>query len=157
MKCMHNFDLFLHCRMASNRSMQDLAQPPPNLDALHRVDKRDNLDTNWATRHAEWIEYLSHRRDQVLQGPHIQYPIHTQQYIMWYRRNTRLFLSSETQLRDPLQINFQQNQPPTYQPNQPPTYQPNQPPSYHTNQPPPYYTNQPSQYYTNQPPTPQTS
>ncbi|KAF1879950.1 hypothetical protein Lal_00022858 [Lupinus albus] len=56
---------------------QDLAQPPQNLDALHKVDKRGNLDTNWATRHAEWIDYWSHRRDQVQQGPQIQYPIHT--------------------------------------------------------------------------------
>ncbi|KAF1894738.1 hypothetical protein Lal_00021031 [Lupinus albus] len=59
--------------------LQDLPQPPHNLDALHRVDKRGNLDTNWATRHAEWIDYWSHRRDQVQQGPQIQYPIHTQQ------------------------------------------------------------------------------
>ncbi|KAF1877934.1 hypothetical protein Lal_00038244 [Lupinus albus] len=142
------------------RLLQDLPQPPHNLDALHRVDKRDNLDTNWATRHAEWIDYWSHRRDQVQQGPQIQYPIHTQQYIMWYRRNTRLFLSLETQLRDPRQINYQQNQPPTYQQptyHQPLTYQQNQPPLYNRNQQHPYYTNQPPQYYTNQPPIPQTS
>ncbi|KAF1872013.1 hypothetical protein Lal_00012233, partial [Lupinus albus] len=149
--------------------LQDLPQPPQNLDALHRVDKRGNLDTNWATRHAEWIDYWSHRRDQVQQGPQIQYLIHTQQYIMWYIRNTRLFLSSETQLRDPRQINYQQNQfptyqqptyqPPTYQQPtyQPPTYQQNQLPSYHTNQPPLYNRNQQHPYYTNQPLIPQTS
>ncbi|KAF1899409.1 hypothetical protein Lal_00019537 [Lupinus albus] len=97
MECLHII-LFLHCRMTSNRS--NLPQPPHNLDALHRVDKRGNLDTNWATRHAEWIDYWSYRKYQVQQGPQIQYPIHTQQYIMWYKRNTRLFLSSETQLRD---------------------------------------------------------
>ncbi|KAF1892055.1 hypothetical protein Lal_00036409 [Lupinus albus] len=28
------------------RLLQDLPQPPQNLDALHRVDKRGNLDTN---------------------------------------------------------------------------------------------------------------
>ncbi|KAF1892023.1 hypothetical protein Lal_00036375 [Lupinus albus] len=103
--------------------LQDLSQPPQNLDALHRVDKRGNLDANWATRHAEWIDYWSHRRDQVQQGPQIQYPIHTQQYIMWYRIYTRLFLSSDAQLQDPRQINYQQNQPPTYQTYQPHTYQ----------------------------------
>ncbi|KAF1864652.1 hypothetical protein Lal_00039289 [Lupinus albus] len=70
--------------------LQDLPQPPQNLDALHRVDKQGNLDTNWANRHAEWIDYWSHRRDQVQQGRQIQYSIHTQQYIMWYRRNTIL-------------------------------------------------------------------
>ncbi|KAF1877198.1 hypothetical protein Lal_00015860 [Lupinus albus] len=75
------------------RLLQDLPQPPHNLDALHRVDKR------------EWIDYWSHRMDQVQQGPQIQYPIHTQ-YIMWYKRNIRLFLSSETQLRNPRQINY---------------------------------------------------
>ncbi|KAF1862982.1 hypothetical protein Lal_00018826 [Lupinus albus] len=139
------------------RFVQDLPQPPQNLDALHIVDKQGNLDTNWATRHAEWIKYWSYRRDQVLQAPQIQYPIHTQQYIMWYRRYTRLFLSSKTQLRDSRQINFQQNQPPIYQTYQPPIYQQNQPPTYQPNQPPTYYTNQPPQYYTNQPPIPQTS
>ncbi|KAF1884630.1 hypothetical protein Lal_00028511 [Lupinus albus] len=125
--------------------LQDLPQPPQNLDALHRVDKRGNLDINWATRHVEWIDYWSHRRDQVQQGPQIQYPIHTQQYIMWYRRNSRLFLSSEAQLRDTRQINYQQNQPPTYQQPtyQPPTYQQNQPPIYNRNQQQPYYTNLP--------------
>ncbi|KAF1862084.1 hypothetical protein Lal_00026601 [Lupinus albus] len=50
------------------RLLKDLPQPPDNLDALHRVDKWGNLDTNWATRHAEWIDYWSHRRDQVQQG-----------------------------------------------------------------------------------------
>ncbi|KAF1860379.1 hypothetical protein Lal_00037718, partial [Lupinus albus] len=128
--------------------VQALPQSPKNFDALHRVDKQGNLDPNWATKHAQWIEYLSHRRDQVLQGPQIQYLIHTQQYMIWYRTNSRLFLSSETQLRDPRQINFQHNQPPTYQTNQPPTY--------YTNQPPPYHTNQPPHTIKNQPLTPQT-
>ncbi|KAF1884599.1 hypothetical protein Lal_00028480 [Lupinus albus] len=136
--------------------LQDLPQPPQNLDALHRVDKRGNLDTNWATRHAEWIDYWSNRRDQVQQGPEIQYPIHTQQYIMWYRRNTRLFLSSEAQLRDPRQINYQQNQPPTYQ--QPTYQQPTyQQPIYQQSQPPIYNRNQQQPYYTNLPPIPPTS
>ncbi|KAF1859058.1 hypothetical protein Lal_00000882, partial [Lupinus albus] len=136
--------------------LQDLPQPPQNLDALHKVDKRGNLDTNWATRHAEWNDYWSHRRDQVQQGPQIQYPIHTQQYIMWYRRNSRLFLSSEAQLRDPRQINYQQNQPPIYQ--QPTYQQPTyQPPTYQQNQPPIYNRNQQQPYYTNLPPIPQTS
>ncbi|KAF1866526.1 hypothetical protein Lal_00017909, partial [Lupinus albus] len=136
--------------------LQDLPQPPQNLDALHRVDKRGNLDTNWATRHAEWIDYWCNRRDQVQQGPQIQYPIHTQQYIMWYRRNSRLFLSSEAQLRDPRQINYQQNQPPTYQ--QPTYQQPTyQQPIYQQSQPPIYNRNQQQPYYTNLPPIPQTS
>ncbi|KAF1864705.1 hypothetical protein Lal_00032025 [Lupinus albus] len=78
--------------------IQDSPQPPKNLDALHRVDKRGNQDANWATKLVQWIEYWSHRRDQVLRGPQIQYPIHTQQYMIWYRRNSKLFLSSETQL-----------------------------------------------------------
>ncbi|KAF1896107.1 hypothetical protein Lal_00042871 [Lupinus albus] len=33
--------------------VQDLPQPPNNLDALHRVNKRGNQDTNWATKHAQ--------------------------------------------------------------------------------------------------------
>ncbi|KAF1863939.1 hypothetical protein Lal_00031073 [Lupinus albus] len=74
-------------------SIVEWHQTDRNLDALHRVDKQGNLDTNWTTRHAEWIDYWSHRRDQVQQGPQIQYSIHRQQYIMWYRINTRLFLS----------------------------------------------------------------
>ncbi|KAF1862080.1 hypothetical protein Lal_00026597 [Lupinus albus] len=37
--------------------VQDLPQPPMNLDALHRVGKRGNQDENWATKHAQWIEY----------------------------------------------------------------------------------------------------
>ncbi|KAF1892705.1 hypothetical protein Lal_00042594 [Lupinus albus] len=37
--------------------VQDLPQSPMNLDALHRVDKQSNQDTNWATKHAQWIEY----------------------------------------------------------------------------------------------------
>ncbi|KAF1888726.1 hypothetical protein Lal_00036767 [Lupinus albus] len=90
--------------------VQDLPQPPKNLDALHRIDKWGNQDANWATKHAQWIEYWSNHRDQVLQGPQIQYPIHTQQYMIWCRRNSKLFLSSETQLRDSRQINFQTNQ-----------------------------------------------
>ncbi|KAF1884549.1 hypothetical protein Lal_00028428, partial [Lupinus albus] len=49
--------------------IQDLPKPPKNLDALHRVDKRDNQDANWAIKHAQWNEYWSHRRDQVLRGP----------------------------------------------------------------------------------------
>ncbi|KAF1896977.1 hypothetical protein Lal_00034678 [Lupinus albus] len=118
--------------------LQDLPQPPQNLDALHRVDKRGNLDTNWATRHAEWIDYWSHRRDQVQQGPQIQYPIHTQQYII-------------STIKRPRQINYQQNQPPTYQQ---PTYQQ---PIYQQNQPPIYNRNQQQSYYTNLPPIPQTS
>ncbi|KAF1893533.1 hypothetical protein Lal_00002022 [Lupinus albus] len=89
--------------------VQDLPQPPMNLDALHRVDKRGNQDANWASKHAQWIEYWSHRRDQVLRGPQIQYLVHTPQYMIWYRTNSRLFLSSETQLRDPRQINIQTN------------------------------------------------
>ncbi|KAF1866372.1 hypothetical protein Lal_00024382 [Lupinus albus] len=69
--------------------LQDLPQPPQNLDALHRVDKR------------------------------------------------------EAQLRDPRQINYQQNQPPTYQQPtyQQPIYQQSQPPIYNRNQQQPYYTN----------------
>ncbi|KAF1870794.1 hypothetical protein Lal_00030106, partial [Lupinus albus] len=66
--------------------VQDLPQPPKNLDALHEVDKRGNQDANWTTKHAQWIEYWSHCRDQVLQGPQIQYPIHTQEYMIWYRK-----------------------------------------------------------------------
>ncbi|KAF1863241.1 hypothetical protein Lal_00014704 [Lupinus albus] len=46
--------------------VQDLPQPPKNLDALHKVDKRGNQDTNWATKHAQWIQCWSRRRDQVL-------------------------------------------------------------------------------------------
>ncbi|KAF1892329.1 hypothetical protein Lal_00010794 [Lupinus albus] len=91
------------------RLVQDLPQPPMNLDALHKVDKRGNQDANWASKHAQWIEYWSHRRDQVLRGPQIQYLVHTPQYMIWYRTNSRLFLSSETQLRDPRQINIQTN------------------------------------------------
>ncbi|KAF1862276.1 hypothetical protein Lal_00026802, partial [Lupinus albus] len=43
--------------------VQDIPQEPKNLDALHRVDKRGNQDANWATKHAQWIEYWSQRRD----------------------------------------------------------------------------------------------
>ncbi|KAF1877932.1 hypothetical protein Lal_00038242 [Lupinus albus] len=122
-------------RMASNRSskttiglVQDIPQEPKNLDAIHRVDKRGNQDANWATKHAHWIEYWSQRRDQVLRGPEIQYPIHTQEYNIWYRINSKLFLSSETQLRDPRQINLQTptTQTQMYQPmmNQPMMNQP---------------------------------
>ncbi|KAF1867345.1 hypothetical protein Lal_00049774, partial [Lupinus albus] len=106
---------------------QDIPQQLNNLDVIHRVDKQSNQDANWATKHAQRIEYWSHRRDQVLQGPQIQYPIHTQEYMIWYRRNSKLFLSSETQLRDPRQINLQIPKPqtPMYPPmmNQPMTSQ----------------------------------
>ncbi|KAF1894975.1 hypothetical protein Lal_00022470, partial [Lupinus albus] len=107
--------------------VQDIPQEPKNLDAIHRVDKRGNQDANWATKHAHWIEYWSQCRDQVLRGPEIQYPIHTQEYNIWYRINSKLFLSSETQLRDPRQINLQTptTQTQMYQPmmNQPMTSQ----------------------------------
>ncbi|KAF1888451.1 hypothetical protein Lal_00011222 [Lupinus albus] len=107
--------------------VQDIPQEPKNLDAIHRVDKRGNQDANWATKHAHWIEYWSQRRDQVLRGPEIQYPIHTQEYNIWYRINSKLFLSSETQLRDSRQINLQTptTQTQMYQPmmNQPMTSQ----------------------------------
>ncbi|KAF1895007.1 hypothetical protein Lal_00022503, partial [Lupinus albus] len=76
--------------------VQNLPQPPMNLGALHRVDKRGNQDANWASKHAQWIGYWSHRRDQVLRGPQIQYPVHTPQYMIWYITNSRPFLSSET-------------------------------------------------------------
>ncbi|KAF1877660.1 hypothetical protein Lal_00040378 [Lupinus albus] len=78
--------------------VQDIPQGPKNLDVIHRVDKRGNQDANWATKHAQWIEYWSQRRDQVLRGLQIQYPIHTQEYNIWNRINSKLFLSSETQL-----------------------------------------------------------
>ncbi|KAF1898363.1 hypothetical protein Lal_00042052 [Lupinus albus] len=44
-------------------SNYNLPQSPKNLDALHRVEKRGNQDVNWATKHAHWIEYWSHRSD----------------------------------------------------------------------------------------------
>ncbi|KAF1869974.1 hypothetical protein Lal_00017553 [Lupinus albus] len=62
-------------------TLQDIPQQPNNLDVIHRVDKRGNQDANWATKHAQWIEYWSDRRDQVLRGPQIQYPIHTHKNI----------------------------------------------------------------------------
>ncbi|KAF1869304.1 hypothetical protein Lal_00018396 [Lupinus albus] len=50
---------------------QDIPQHPNNLDALYKVDKRGNQDANWSTKHAQWIEYWSEHRDQVLRGPQI--------------------------------------------------------------------------------------
>ncbi|KAF1868311.1 hypothetical protein Lal_00008117 [Lupinus albus] len=85
---------------------REVPESPQNIDVLHRVDKRGNQDVNWASKHVQWIEHWSHRKNQVLEGPRIQSPFHTQRYMNWYLTNSRPFISAQKQFQDPRLQNY---------------------------------------------------
>ncbi|KAK2380528.1 hypothetical protein QL285_068219 [Trifolium repens] len=81
---------------------QEIPNEPINIDNLHQQDMRGNHHENWKDRHAEWIEYWNDRHNRCLTGQPIQGNlIPSNEYMIWLRENSKLYLSIPHQLHDP--------------------------------------------------------
>ncbi|XP_073224883.1 uncharacterized protein [Cicer arietinum] len=82
--------------------LQEIPDEPENIDTLHCQDMRGNHLENWKDKHAAWIQFWNERRSHCLTGQPIHgHPIPTEEYMVWFRHNSNLYLSALHLLRDP--------------------------------------------------------
>jgi len=66
---------------------------------------RGNHYSDWMEYHAEWINILKNKHNNVLTGQWVERIVaHTPENMEWYRKYTILFLSVTQQLNDPRTI-----------------------------------------------------
>ena len=73
--------------------IQPIPHPPFRFDELHYNNLWDH-DTDWAERHAQWVEIWGNRAHNVMVGEPSHGSIHYHsQYLEWYRSVTHRWIS----------------------------------------------------------------
>ena len=75
-----------------------------NIDRLHSIDGRGNNDVWWPSYHREFHKLWEERRARVIRFLMVQDYRPSAEYIRWYSTVAQRFLSEDTILRDPRQV-----------------------------------------------------
>ena len=64
--------------------------------ALHKISLQGKWEMNWEVEHAPFIQQWANRENEIRRSPLLNGDdTHLVQYMMWYNRNTRWYITPE--------------------------------------------------------------